>query len=219
MTTVQESPPGDEAGALTAGRSQVTGLVLAGGMGRRMDSRDKGLVEFRGKAMAQHAIERLQPQVGALIVNANRNAEAYAAFGHRVVSDEVSGFAGPLAGLHAGMRECDTALIVTVPCDSPFLPSSLVLRLHEAMVQNNAEIAVASTEGQLQPVFALYKTTLRSSLEKFLADGGRKIDKWYDAHRTVAVEFEDESAFANINTIEELSALQDDRAKRPAAGA
>jgi molybdenum cofactor guanylyltransferase len=183
-------------------------------MGRRMDSRDKGLVEFRGKPMAHHAIERLAPQVESLIINANRNLDRYAAFGYPIVSDEVSGFAGPLAGLHAGMRAsaARSVWIVTAPCDSPFLPLDLVVRLFSAAQNENAEIAVASTDGQLQPVFALYSTALMQSLEKFLSEGGRKIDKWYEQHKTVAVNFEDEQAFANINTLAELSALQDDAA-------
>ncbi len=190
----------------------ITGLVLAGGMGRRMDSADKGLVVFHDKPMAQHAIERLSPQVQSLVINANRNVETYASFGYTVVSDEVSGFAGPLAGLHAGMRVCETALIATVPCDSPFLPLDLIARLQTALESNDAKIAVASTGGQLQPVFALYKTSLATSLEKFLNEGGRKIDKWYEQHKAVIVAFEDEAAFANINTVAELSALQDDAA-------
>jgi molybdenum cofactor guanylyltransferase len=185
----------------------ITGLVLAGGMGRRMDSRDKGLVEFRGKAMSLHAIERLSPQVTSLIVNANRNVDVYRALGYPMVSDEVSGFAGPLAGLHAGMRVCKTALIATVPCDSPFLPLDLISQLQKALDVNDADIAVASTGGQLQPVFALYKSSLVASLETFLTEGGRKIDKWYEQHKTIAVAFDDEHAFANINTIDELKAL------------
>jgi molybdenum cofactor guanylyltransferase len=203
----------------------ITGLILAGGMGRRMDSRDKGLVEFRGMRMVAHAIERLAPQVDTLVINANRNLEAYSAFSFRVVSDRIDGFAGPLAGLQTGMRalvdDADasaplgsaldqaraSSLIVTVPCDSPFLPLDLVKRLYDAMQREDAEIAVASTDGQLQPVFALYKTSLLPSLEKFLTEGGRKIDKWYKQHKTVAVEFEDEHAFANINTLEELQNL------------
>jgi molybdenum cofactor guanylyltransferase len=191
----------------------VTGLILAGGMGRRMDSRDKGLVEFRGRAMVAHAIDRLAPQVASLLINANRNTDVYSAFSFPVVNDEVSGFAGPLAGLHAGMRVCETALIATVPCDSPFLPLDLVARLHETLTQDDADIAVAATSGpspQLQPVFALYKTSLLPSLETFLSEGGRKIDKWYEQHKTIPVAFEDEVAFANINTIAELAALQDD---------
>jgi molybdenum cofactor guanylyltransferase len=187
----------------------ITGLVLAGGMGRRMDSRDKGLVEFRGKAMVAHVIERFAPQVQSITINANRTVETYAAFGFPIVSDELSGFAGPLAGLHAGMRVCKTPWLATVPCDSPFLPLELVARLADAVTRESAEIAVAFSEGFAQPVFALYKTSLLVNLETFLAAGERKIDKWTAQHRVANVTFDDASAFANINTIEELVALQD----------
>ena len=188
--------------------SDITGLVLAGGMGRRMDSQDKGLVTFRGKPMVAHVIERLAPQVTTLIINANRNPDQYGAFGYPVVSDEVSGYAGPLAGLHAGLLACKTSLIVTAPCDSPFLPSDLVARLHAAMEEHMAELAVAKTGDQAHPVFTLCSTTLLSSLSAFLHSGGRKIDAWYAAHRVVQVQFDDEAAFANINTIDELQHLQ-----------
>lgn len=197
-------------------REHITGLVLAGGMGRRMDSRDKGLVVFRDKPMAQHAIERLSPQVDSLIINANRNFETYAAFGYPVVSDEVSGFAGPLAGLHAGMRTCaarrdatddtENGWIVTVPCDSPMLPLDLVTTLLSAATKASAEIAVATTDEGAQPVFALYRLTLLPSLEAFLSAGERKIDKWTAQHCVANVVFADTRAFANINTIDELSA-------------
>jgi molybdenum cofactor guanylyltransferase len=188
-------------------QAPVTGLILAGGMGRRMDSRDKGLVDFRAKPMVAHVIERLQPQVNSLIINANRTTKTYAAFGFAVVSDEVSGFAGPLAGLHAGMRVCATPWLVTAPCDSPFLPLDLVKRLHDAAALEHAEIAVAWSEGFAQPVFALYQTTLLASLEAFLNAGERKIDKWTAQHPVANVHFEDAGAFANINTIEELRLL------------
>ena len=186
--------------------AQVTGLVLAGGMGRRMDSRDKGLVPFRGRPMVAHVIQRLAPQVGPLLINANRNTEQYAAYGHPVVGDEVGGFAGPLAGLHAGMRACATPLIVTAPCDSPFLPLDLVARLQMAMQDAIADAAVVRTGGFAQPVFALYQVSLLPSLTAFLEAGGRKIDTWYAQHRVADVDFADEAAFANINTIEELQA-------------
>ena len=186
--------------------AQVTGLVLAGGMGRRMDSRDKGLVPFRGRPMVAHVIERLAPQVGPMLINANRNTEQYAAYGHPVVGDEVGGFAGPLAGLHAGMRACATPLIVTAPCDSPFLPLDLVARLQMAMQDAIADAAVVRTGGFAQPVFALYQVSLLPSLTAFLEAGGRKIDTWYAQHRVADVDFADEAAFANINTIEELQA-------------
>ncbi len=186
----------------------ITGLVLAGGMGRRMESRDKGLVEFRGKPMVAHVIERLAPQVDSLLINANRSLSEYGAFGYPVISDEIGGFAGPLAGLHAGLSGCVTPLIVTVPCDAPFLPADLVARLYCALHEGIAELAVAKTGDQAQPVFALYSLSLLPSLTQFLESGGRKIDAWYSTHRVVEVQFADESAFANINTIAELQALQ-----------
>lgn len=202
--------------------ASLTGLILAGGMGRRMASRDKGLVPFRGKAMVAHVIDRLAPQVNELIVNANRNVEIYSAFGFRVVSDEISGYAGPLAGLHAGLcaaraahesettQASGTSWLATAPCDSPFLPLDLVPRLLAAAVAENAEIAVAISEGFAQPVFALYNIELLESLEAFLNSGARKIDAWTANHRVANVVFEDAQAFANINTIAELNALQNE---------
>jgi len=185
----------------------VTGIVLAGGQGRRMGGVDKGLVAFRGAPMVAAVIERLAPQVGAIVVNANQNADAYAAFGHRVVPDAVGGFAGPLAGLHAGLAAIATRYAVTVPCDSPFLPHDLVARLGAALDERDAELAVARTFDQPHPVFALVRADVRPNLEAFLAGGGRKIDAWYAALRVVEVAFDDEAdAFRNINTRDELSA-------------
>jgi molybdenum cofactor guanylyltransferase len=172
-----------------------------------MASRDKGLVAFRGKPMVAHVIERFAPQVSALIINANRSVEAYASLGHLIVSDEVSGFAGPLAGLHAAMRVCETPWLTTVPCDSPFLPLDLTARLFEAARRDNADIAVAISEGFAQPVFALYNVSLLASLEAFLNAGERKIDLWTARHRIANVVFTDAHAFANINTLEELEKL------------
>ena len=181
----------------------VTGIVLAGGLGRRMGGVDKGLQPFRGKPMAQWAIERLAPQVEELIVNANQNPDRYARFGYRVVPDELSGFAGPLAGLHAGMKVASHDLVVTVPCDSPFLPADLVARLSGSLGQN--QLAVAKTGSQPHPVFSLVCCTVLPHLEAFLAGGGRKIDAWYATLKVVEVSFDDEEdAFRNINTREEL---------------
>jgi molybdopterin-guanine dinucleotide biosynthesis protein A len=190
-------------------RGEVTGIVLAGGQGRRMGGVDKGLVAFRGAPMVAAVIARLAPQVGAIVVNANQNAEAYAAFGHRVVPDAVGGFAGPLAGLHAGLAATTTRYAVTVPCDSPFLPHDLVARLAAALDAQDAELAVARTFDQPHPVFALVRADVRAHLEAFLAAGGRKIDAWYAALRVVEVAFDDEAdAFRNINTRDELSASE-----------
>lgn len=188
-------------------RGDVTGIVLAGGQGRRMGGVDKGLVELDGKALAGHVIARLAPQVGTVIVNANQNAERYAAFGYTVVPDAVGGFAGPLAGLHAGMLRAQGAYVATAPCDSPYLPDDLVARLAAALVDADAQLAVAKTFDQPHPVFALVRRDTLAHLTDFLAAGGRKIDLWYASLRYVEVPFDDEAdAFRNINTREELRA-------------
>jgi molybdopterin-guanine dinucleotide biosynthesis protein A len=181
----------------------VSGIVLAGGLGRRMGGVDKGLQLLHGKAMIEHVLERLRPQVSEIVINANQNLERYGAFGHRVVSDAIGGFAGPLAGLHAGLQAITQPLAVTVPCDSPFLPTDLVARLSAQMGDN--DLAVAKTGDQAHPVFALVRQSVAGNLETFLAAGGRKIDAWYAALKVVEVNFDDEAdAFRNINTREEL---------------
>ena len=187
----------------------VTGVVLAGGQGSRMGGADKGLQPFRGKPMAAHAIERLAPQVDELLVNANRNPEAYAAFGHRVIADEIEGFAGPLAGFERGLAHARGRLVATVPCDSPFLPHDLVARLRAALEARGAQLAVARTGDQAHPVFCLMRRDVHESLRAFLASGQRKIDRWYSQLEVVEVPFDDEAeAFLNINTREELKGLE-----------
>lgn len=181
----------------------VSGIVLAGGQGRRMGGVDKGLQHLRGRPMIEWVLARLAPQVAEVIVNANQNLPGYEKYGYRVVRDEIAGFAGPLAGLHAGLKASSHPLVVTAPCDSPFLPSDLVERLKKSLGEN--QLAVAKTGDQPHPVFALMKREVRESLEAFLAAGGRKIDAWYAALKVVEVSFDDEAdAFRNINTLEEL---------------
>jgi len=188
---------------------KITGVVLAGGQGSRMGGVDKGLQEFRGKPMVAHALERLHPQVDEILINANRNAEAYARFGHRVIADEIEGFAGPLAGFERGLAHASGDLVVTVPCDSPFLPRDLVARLREALERNDAQVAVAKTGDQAHPVFCLMRRDVHESLRQFLASGQRKIDRWYPQLRATLVAFDDEAdAFMNINTREELAGLE-----------
>ena len=184
--------------------SGVSGIVLAGGLGRRMGGVDKGLKPLRGKPMVQWVLERLAPQVDDIVINANQNLERYRAFGPRVVCDEIGGFAGPLAGLHAGLKAVRHELAVTAPCDSPFLPPDLVSRLKKELKDH--DLAVAKTGDQPHPVFALVRRDCREGLEAFLAQGGRKIDAWYASLKVVEVSFDDEAdAFRNINTPEELA--------------
>ena len=188
---------------------RVTGLILAGGQGRRMGGVDKGLQNFRGKRLVDHVYERLAPQVGGIIINANQNLDAYKSFGVRVVSDAIGNFAGPLAGLHSGLSVSRRPYLVSVPCDSPFLPADLVARLYAALEASGADIAVARTGEQPHPVFCLARKGVLDHLTAFLKDGGRKIDAWYAALRVSEVAFDDEaSAFSNINTSDELKALE-----------
>ena len=189
-------------------RDQITGLILAGGLGRRMsaDGRglDKGLQAFAGKSMVEHVIARLAPQVGALMLNANRNPDEYRRFGHPVIADAIDGFAGPLAGLHAGLGVCSTRYLATVPCDSPFLPLDLIRRLAQALSQTGAQVAAARSGEQSHPVFMLVDREVMPSLHEFLASGRRKIDAWYMSLPLVEVDFADDEAFRNINTLEDL---------------
>ena len=189
--------------------SLVTGVILAGGQGRRMGGVDKGLKVLHGKSMVAWVLERFAPQVDEVLINANQNLERYAALGHRVIPDEIAGYAGPLAGLHRGLTEAAHALVATVPCDSPFLPRDLVPRLRAALERNEAEIAVAKTGEQPHPVFCLCRKRVLPGLTDFLAAGGRKIDAWYAKLKVVEVAFNDNpDGFSNINTGEELSAFE-----------
>jgi molybdopterin-guanine dinucleotide biosynthesis protein A len=190
----------------------ITGLILAGGRGSRMGGVDKGLQNHHGVPMAMHALLRLGPQVGELMINANRNLSAYESMGASVWPDSLPDYAGPLAGFLTGLEHCETPYLVTVPCDSPLFPDDLVQRLAQALEREGAEIAMAATrEGdalQVQPVFCLMKTELIESLVRFTQSGQRKIDKWTAQHRCVEVPFDDAQAFANANTADELQQLQ-----------
>jgi molybdopterin-guanine dinucleotide biosynthesis protein A len=185
----------------------VTGVVLAGGQGRRMGGIDKGLVELDGRPMIARVLERFAPQVDEVLINANQNLDRYRAFGFDVVPDAVGGYAGPLAGLHAAMMRATRPLVCTVPCDSPFLPPDLVARLSGALATAGAQVAVARTFDQPHPVFCLVRRDVLPHLDAFLAAGGRKIDAWYATLAVVEVAFDDEAeAFRNINTAHELAA-------------
>jgi molybdenum cofactor guanylyltransferase len=198
--------------------SLTTGLILAGGRGSRMGGVDKGLVRLDGQAMVAHVVSRLAPQVGTLIVNANRNHGSYAAFGYPVWPDEQTNkqadkqvdFAGPLAGLQAGLRHCTTPYLLTVPCDSPYLPRDLLQVLAKALQNADADLAVAVTidsdtqAPQPQPVFMLLKSSLLTNLNDYLQGGGRKIETWYRRLNYSEARFSDTDAFRNINTEDQL---------------
>jgi molybdopterin-guanine dinucleotide biosynthesis protein A len=203
------------AGTVESG--EITGIVLAGGRGSRMGGVDKGMQNFNGLPMALHTLMRLQPQVGEVMINANRNLGAYEAFGVPVWPDVLADYAGPLAGFLTGLERCETPWLVTVPCDTPLFPADLVARLARAAQDAGAEIAMAAAreeDGQVrpQPVFCLLGVELLESLVAFTHGGGRKIDAWTAQHNTVIVPFDrpedDPRAFFNANTLAELHQLE-----------
>ena len=192
--------------------TEITGLILCGGRGTRMGGVDKGLQNHNGMPLAMHALLRLQMQVGHLMINANRNLSAYESMGVPVWTDPLADYPGPLAGWLAGLEQCATPYLAVVPCDSPNFPPDLVARLSEALVAQDAEIAMAVTmeDGRLQaqPVFSLLRADLLESLVAYLKSGERKIDRWTAQHRCAQVKFDDADAFFNANTLEELHRLQ-----------
>ena len=204
----------------------ITGLVLAGGRGSRMGGVDKGLQNFNGTPLALHTMLRLLPQVGGAMINANRNLSAYESFGVPVWPDTLAGQPGPLAGFVTGLERCETRYLLTVPCDTPLFPTDLAARLAAAVLDDDAEIAMAASRDDAadaspdaaalrpQPVFCLLRADLLESLLAFTQSGGRKIDAWTAQHRTVLVPFDrpedNPRAFLNVNTLAELHALEAD---------
>ena len=187
-------------------KPSITGVILAGGLGRRMGGVDKGLQLLDGRPLIRHVAERLAPQVDRLLINANRSQEQYATLGYPLINDVITGFAGPLAGLHAALTAAETTLVATAPCDSPYLPLDLVDRLLAGLQSTGTDIAIASAGGRIHPVFCLCRTTLRDELERYLQSGGRKVAMWCAEKRAVEVDFSDQpEAFANFNTLADLT--------------
>lgn len=187
----------------------ITGVILAGGQGRRMGGVDKGLLEFQNRPLVTHVIERLQSQVDELLINANREIEQYTALGYKVIKDDIAGFAGPLAGLHKAMSVAKHPYILAVPCDSPLLPMDLASRLMHDLIQYDVDLAVAKTGSQTHPVFCLFRKALLPNLQNFLRHGDRKVALWHAALDVVEVSFNDNpQAFINVNTREDLRFLE-----------
>jgi molybdenum cofactor guanylyltransferase len=211
METV-DSPVRDAAASLegSRGNADVTGAILAGGRARRMGGEDKGFVVLNGRPMIQYIVDALRPQVGALIVSANRNQARYAALCEcPVVPDTLGEFAGPLAGMASVLRAAATAYVLAVPCDSPLVPPDLAERLLQGLLAADAELSVAHDGERLQPVFALLRRDLLSSIEAYLQAGERKIDLWYARHRMVPVDLSNApETFINVNTPEDKTALE-----------
>ncbi len=187
----------------------VSAIILAGGRATRMNGVDKGLIQFQNKPLIQHIINRLLPQVGEIIINANREIAQYEAFGLQVLQDAIQDFVGPLAGVALGLSHAKHDLVLFVPCDSPLLPLDLAQRLYNGMLESRTDIAVACSDGDAHPVFCLCKKSLLPSLQAFLDKGERKVGAWQKNQKYCEVDFSDcIDALVNLNTLEDLAALE-----------
>jgi molybdenum cofactor guanylyltransferase len=191
----------------------IPGVVLAGGLARRMGGGDKPLREIAGQTILARVITRLKPQCEGLLLSANGDPLRFASFGLPVIADGVDDYPGPLAGILAGLdwaaaHRPDAPWILTAPGDCPFLPRNLVVRLRDAISAEGAELAVAASEGRSHPVIGLWKVALRGALrEALLVEGLRKVESWTARCRvaTVAWPAEPVDPFFNANTVEDLA--------------
>lgn len=189
--------------------TKVTGVVLAGGLARRMGGQDKGLVDYNGRAMIEYALEAIVPVADEVFINANRNLDRYRRYGQPVISDETETFDGPLAGVLSTLSKSTAEILLVIPCDSPLVESSHLKKMLEVRAEADADVSVAFDGERLHPVFLALKTSLSPSLQRFLDSGQRKIDIWLEQHHAVRVDFSDTpEIFLNVNTMEELSELE-----------
>jgi molybdopterin-guanine dinucleotide biosynthesis protein A len=187
----------------------ISAIILAGGRAIRMGGLDKGLILFQNKPLITHVITRLKPQVDEIIINANRETDTYQALGYQVLQDEIDNFAGPLAGMQLGLKYASNPYVLTVPCDSPRLPLDLAMRLQTALIAENADISIVTSEDKTHPVFCLCKKSVLTALEDYLKRGGRKVSAWQQSLNHVYVDFSDcAEAFTNLNTQDDLSAFE-----------
>jgi len=190
-------------------KHKITAVILAGGRSQRMGGNDKGLLPIQGKPMIEYIIDTLKPQVGQIVINANRNLSQYQQYGYPVIQDMMGEYYGPLVGMASGIQHAHTEFVVTVPCDSPLLPNILVSKLYRQLMHDDAEIAVAHDSERMQPVFALLRCDLLPHLLDYLDTGGRKIDTWYAQHHTTLTDFSAAGhAFMNINNPNDQQAIE-----------
>jgi molybdopterin-guanine dinucleotide biosynthesis protein A len=198
-------------------KSDITGVVLAGGRGSRMGGVDKGLQPFNDEPLALHVLRKLTPQCGAMLISANRNIEIYSQLGGpfeaQVIVDAMPDYPGPLAGIAAAMRAAKTEFVLIAPCDAPFTDPDLAVRLADGLSAGRADIAMAlvvdaAGERHLHPVCALLRTSLVGDLDACILAGERKVRAWYARHKAVEVTFSNDRAFYNINDLQQLADLE-----------
>ncbi|MDD5577964.1 MAG: molybdenum cofactor guanylyltransferase [Methylobacter sp.] len=190
-------------------QTKVTGVVLAGGLARRMNYQDKGLINYRGRPLVSYAIAALTAIVDQVIISANRNLEQYQQFAVPVMTDLTGSFDGPLAGLLTAMIHTDADVLIVMPCDSPLIKTEHLQKLLDLRAEVDADVAVAFDGKRLHPVFLAIKTTLQPGLQDYLAGGQRKMDSWIEQQKMVKADFSNEpEIFTNINTMTDLSMLE-----------
>jgi molybdopterin-guanine dinucleotide biosynthesis protein A len=187
----------------------LTGVVLAGGRARRLGGTEKGLLELAGRPLVEWVLRALEPQVGALLINANCRLDIYSQYGHPVVPDRQHDFPGPLAGIASALAASPTGWILCTPCDTPLIPEDLGMRLADALARADADLAVAHDGTRLHPLHALIPVRLAEGLEERLAHGGGAVQAWYDSLRVAIADFGDRcDCFANINTWDDLRRIE-----------
>ena len=190
-------------------QTKIAGVILAGGLARRMNNQDKGLIPYKGRPLVSYAIAALTDVTDQVLINANRNREDYQAFGLPVVADQTDNFDGPLAGVLTAMIYTDADVLMVIPCDSPLIKAEHLQKLLRRRAETNAAVAVAFDGERLHPVFLAIKTVLKSSLETYLENGHRKVEQWLKQQAMVLVDFSDQpSIFSNINTLTDLEVLE-----------
>ena len=190
-------------------QKKVTGVILAGGLARRMNNQDKGLVLFKGQPMVSYAIAAMSAVADQTLINANRNIQEYQKFGFPVVSDLTDSFDGPLAGVLTAMYFAKTGLLLVMPCDSPLVKANHLQKLLTTRAEHDADVAVAVAGVRLHPVFLAIKSDLKQSLQDYLHSGQRKMESWLEQQKIVKADFSNEQeVFVNVNSLSELSGLE-----------
>ncbi len=181
---------------------QLTCLILAGGRGSRMDGEDKGLMDWDGHPVIQRLLNRYSSSFSNIVINANRNHSFYQGYGYPIVADRINGFAGPLAGIHAGLSVIQTPYVFVTPCDSPFMQVKVAAQLYYKLQHSQAELAVAELGGRIEPLTMVLKTSLGDSLADYLQSNQRRASQWVLQQNHIKVAMNDmENCFVNINTI------------------
>jgi molybdopterin-guanine dinucleotide biosynthesis protein A len=192
-------------------QTKVTGVILAGGLARRMNQQDKGLVKFRGRPLVSYGVAALAGICDQVIINANRNIDQYQQFGLPVVADQTDSFDGPLAGVLTAMIFAETGILLVVPCDAPLIAASHLSKLLAAVIENDADIAVAFDGKRLHPVMLAVQTELKASLQHYLTSGHAKVEAWLRQQKLAIVDFSyAPEAFINLNSLTDLSVLEAD---------